>query len=1179
MKERKRKYPLVQGVLLAACRKASPKTFSTFLRSFLLLHEPRPSEKTKLDQDYLSPTAKEKTQVGLDPIVSPLFQKSPLITAGRVPSYIGSNPPFIIRDHLYSIDDRLKRGKPPPLLKGANEDIIIDEEPAPEAIPVIDPASISRCCIERGLFPAVPLFFQYPCSTSKGWSEWVDRELKNPSTRDILSRAGVLEAIFASKACDIHIEAMTLRHLVRRWSTETHTFICSWGEFTPTLEDAANIFRLPLCGSQDPFHISLTPEDGLKLETLRKGAPTSPSTSLRFSNWIQFFGNSDRDEPCRLAAFISLWLGRFLFCDFSQDCLHGRVFPLALAIERGSMIPLAPMFLGHLYRLLDQIQFLEKGAAGTMAVETFANSSFLQIFLWERFKGIEVSPLPYSKAESLVAPDENSYVPGGLPRICRWFRRMQRKGQNFLELLDDVEKFIFRPYCVLSEGFSSAHLYADSIALVEALATSAQSCPLRREALLSAACLPLPTFGDDHLEVPVRYSPYRVRRQFGFDQGVPSCPCHGDSLALYKVFWTNDSMPGDGRPLALALANRQRVGNLSKAYRVYWNRCFASFSRFHAAYCDRLIPTIIHHTRLVSEEKAISLSEKRNLPFISKSGEIVGDFSKLRRKLEKSGSYSTGKSVASGKRKREESGSVKKEPAVKGPKRFIPKVATGGPPSSRKIALLEPPPQQQPVVSSSQVTPRTSSPRSASQSKGKGMDVSVTPKRRSMRILETRFANTRKNKGKDPGPKVVVTVDDNSDDGSDGDRAMEAGISIHEQENTHNTSDTEEDLDEDQYYGHDEDTYPDFDTNLEEPDASDAPPTLAGDHEQRVDIGSVVPLVEDTAGASLEAGSASPAAVADVILGLPAVQPSPYLSTSDTVAGASSSLPAVPPPISPIPSTPVLAADTSPLLPAAPPSTSPIPSIPVIAADTSPLLPAAPPSTSSIPSIPVIAAGSSEGHSPEKGMSWQDWENSYMAFRAFFDGGITILRSVDELLPLCHKFDGYATFQGALVYPETVEALKRFMDKYGSLMGATDVTSSFSRCAAIRALGLVLHRMDTMQLLDITDHKLLCWRDAICEAMILGFRVEFLLKLVQNLARAVFGARAIHSMQSSRDSDEVKAAADALHIKQQELEDQRREMHALLLAKGISADSAECVTEAAVRLSSGASFVFFGHSP
>ncbi|CAL2270689.1 unnamed protein product [Prunus armeniaca] len=253
------------------------------------------------------------------------------------------NPSSILRDHLYSIDDRLKRGRPPPLLKSADEDIIIDEEPASETTPVVDPASISRCCIERGLFPTVPLFFQYPYGTSKGWSEWVDRELRNPSTCDILSRAGVLDAIFISKACDIRIEAKMLQHVVRRWSTETHTFVCSWGEFAPTLEDVANIFHLPLCGSQYPFHIALTPKDKLKLEILRKGAPTSPSTSLRFSNWIQFFENVNRNEPCGLAAFISLWLGRFIFCDFSQDCLHERVFPLALAIAHSSTLPLAPI--------------------------------------------------------------------------------------------------------------------------------------------------------------------------------------------------------------------------------------------------------------------------------------------------------------------------------------------------------------------------------------------------------------------------------------------------------------------------------------------------------------------------------------------------------------------------------------------------------------------------------------------------------------------------------------------------------------------------------------------------------------------------------------------------------------------------------------------------------------------
>ncbi|CAL8175195.1 unnamed protein product [Prunus armeniaca] len=287
-------------------------------------------------------------------------------------------------------------------------------------------------------------------------------------------------------------------------------------------------------------------------------------------------------------------------------------------------------------------------------------------------------------------------------------------------------------------------------------------------------------------------------------------------------------------------------------------------------------------------------------------------------------------------------------------------------------------------------------------------------------------------------------------------------------------------------------------------------------------------------------------------------------------ADASLPLPTVPPPVSPIPNAPDIAFGTTPLLPAVHPLTLPISSTPDITSGTAPLLPAVHPFAEIVDNShkngDAFIAGSSKGHSFEKGMSWQDWENSYTAFKAFFDGGVTILRSIDELLLLCHRFDGYATFQGAL-------------DKYGSLMEATDVTSSFSRCTALRALGLVLHGMDTMQLLDITYHKLLCWRDAICEAMILGFRVEFLLKLVKSLARAIFGARAIRSMQLSHDSDEVKAAADALNIKQQELENQRREMHALLLAKGISVDSVECVTEAAARLSPGASFVLFGHSP
>ncbi|CAL8994911.1 unnamed protein product [Prunus brigantina] len=426
--------------------------------------------------------------------------------------------PPIMLDHLYSTDDNLKAGGPLLLLKNARENPVVGDEPSPETAPVVDPASISRCCIEKGLFLAVPLFFQYPCGISKGWSEWVDRELRDPSTCNILRRAQVLDAIFLSKLWDVHIEAKMLRHVVRRWSAATHTFVCSWGEFTPTLEDVANISRLPICGDRNPFGVALTPEETDKLAVLRRGAPTSPSTSLRFSNWVQYFGDANRQGPCRLAAFKALWLGRFVFCDFSQDCLHERVFPLALAIARGDTIPLAPMFLGHLYHLLDRTQLLEKNASGTMGVETLLNSGFLQVFLWERLKGLDVYSLPHSHAMKLADWGKGSFMPDNLPLVCRWFKRMQRKGQDFLKLLDNVENFIFRPYGTSAETFTFVPFYADVSDTVEVPAAVSQSDQFRKYALLNAAPIPLPTLGDNRAEVSVTYSPHRVRRQFGLDQ-------------------------------------------------------------------------------------------------------------------------------------------------------------------------------------------------------------------------------------------------------------------------------------------------------------------------------------------------------------------------------------------------------------------------------------------------------------------------------------------------------------------------------------------------------------------------------------------------------------------------------------------------------------------------------------
>ncbi|PQQ18426.1 uncharacterized protein Pyn_23520 [Prunus yedoensis var. nudiflora] len=543
-------------------------------------------------------------------------------------------------------------------------------------------------------------------------------------------------------------------------------------------------------------------------------------------------------------------------------------------------------------------------------------------------------------------------------------------------------------------------------------------------------------------------------------------------------------------------------------------------------------------------------------------------------------------------------------------------VAASGPPSSKGNAPTVPLLQQQPGASCSSKrigkVPETLSSHGTSQIKDKDKETHAVPKHRSMRILQTRFAGTRQSKGEDSGPKKLGLAPMSKG-------AFAAQVArMRTSTRTNITAVIKAPTRIPTFPWRNQLTQTYLLGLLATVSSRCCMLVVVAHDSYPASFLQVVPFVKDTVDRPSEANLSFPAAItdtlraagkvkstpqgaedtlpipflgtsyvaADTTLHLPAVLLlAPPLGTPDAAADTSLQLPAALPPTSPCLGTPDTAAGTSPQLPAAQPPTPPFLVTLNTATGTSPQLPAAPPPTppflvtsdtasgtsSQLPAVlsrgEIIDAGHknddasiSMGHLSEKNMSWEDWENSFMAFKAFFDGGVTILRSIDELLPLCHRFNGYVTFQGTLVYPEMVEVLRKFMDKYGSFMEVIDVTSSFSRCTALQALGLVLHGIDTMQLLDITDHILLCWRDVICEAIILGFHVDFLLKLMRDLARI------------------VKAIADALNIKQQELENQRWEMHALLLPKGISADNAECVTEAAARSSPRASSVLFGHS-
>ncbi|PQM34100.1 uncharacterized protein Pyn_38058 [Prunus yedoensis var. nudiflora] len=272
---------------------------------------------------------------------------------------------------------------------------------------------------------------------------------------------------------------------------------------------------------------------------------------------------------------------------------------------------------------------------------------------------------------------------------------MHRKGQNFLVLLDDITYFIFRPYGTLAETFIFVPFYANVDDTVEVPAVMSQGSCFRRYSLLNAACLPLPTLGDSRSEISVVYSPHRVRRQLGLNQGVPANPNRGDPFLLHRVFWSNRNVLDSVRPPVLN--GKRRIGGFSPSYQAYWNSCLASMREFQSSPCDRLPPTTARIAGLVSEEKAIPLSVKRNLPLISKSGDIFGELSKTKQGPGTQRPRSSGKGAtpASGKQKREEEPSAKKERTAGGVEWPSPNQGSNSPSTStafKTCCLREPGP-------------------------------------------------------------------------------------------------------------------------------------------------------------------------------------------------------------------------------------------------------------------------------------------------------------------------------------------------------------------------------------------------------------------------------------------------------------------------------------------------------
>uniref|UniRef100_A0A2N9IRR4 Aminotransferase-like plant mobile domain-containing protein n=1 Tax=Fagus sylvatica TaxID=28930 RepID=A0A2N9IRR4_FAGSY len=248
-------------------------------------------------------------------------------------------------------------------------------------VPNLD--EISELLIQKGDLQAIPINFDFLCAASKDWSHWVDREILDFDFWDSLVDAGVHWSILIFRSCNMFRDTESLRELLRRWCPSTHTFFFSWGELTPTLEDVANHWMLPILGEHSLSNIQLSAAEEETAAVLKK------QSSTRLSGWPSFFVHN-KDAPVRRAAFVLYWL-----------CLKTRDYDLVDALDHEENLLFRPygddypgftcaLIFRKFYQSLPLIRDLKVDDYRSLSYLSTVNPGFLPIL--SATEGIPIGP-------------------------------------------------------------------------------------------------------------------------------------------------------------------------------------------------------------------------------------------------------------------------------------------------------------------------------------------------------------------------------------------------------------------------------------------------------------------------------------------------------------------------------------------------------------------------------------------------------------------------------------------------------------------------------------------------------------------------------------------------------------------------------------------------------------------
>lgn len=118
----------------------------------------------------------------------------------------------------------------------------------------------------------------------------MDHLLSQANMGKFLEYVGVLRPLQYAVQMDVDRSPLDLAFLISRWSSYSHTFVTTWGEFCPSLEDVFMLMGLPTFG--DYHTVDALDNKGERLlallhETMNK-AKYASSKGTYFS-WLSYF--------------------------------------------------------------------------------------------------------------------------------------------------------------------------------------------------------------------------------------------------------------------------------------------------------------------------------------------------------------------------------------------------------------------------------------------------------------------------------------------------------------------------------------------------------------------------------------------------------------------------------------------------------------------------------------------------------------------------------------------------------------------------------------------------------------------------------------------------------------------------------------------------------------------------